>query len=71
MLTQALPEGELELKWSMNDAKKNPSRTYHLHGRVNERHSDVWRFQVNVIPGAKRDTVPVVSGLHQDAEAGR
>lgn len=45
-------------------ANKHPCRTHHLHGCVNEWHSNVWWPEVNIITRAKRHPIPRVTGLH-------
>lgn len=45
-------------------ANKHPCRTHHLHGCVNEWHSNVWWPEVNIITWAKRHPIPRVTGLH-------
>lgn len=49
----------------------SPSGPYHLHGCVNERHSNVRLSQIHVVTGVKRHAVAGVGRLHQAAQAGR
>lgn len=80
LLRRAVLEGMLKWNLSINTfacfeskmltaqkiltANKHPCRTHHLHGCVNEWHSNVWWPEVNIIPRAKRHPIPRVTGLH-------
>lgn len=85
-LIQAVVGVMFKLKLSINTTHENSTmltvdyqwlgellttRTHHLHGRVNEWHSNVWRSEIHIIARAKRHPIPRVTGLHQAAEAGQ